>query len=67
MIELSPLARPYAKAVFTAALDIGQHNGVASELSILSLISQTKEVTALIEDPGLSKQKIAQTISHRYH
>ena len=62
MIELSPLARPYAKAVFTAALDIGQHNGVASELSILSLISQTKEVTALIEDPGLSKQKIAQTI-----
>jgi F-type H+-transporting ATPase subunit delta len=62
MIELSPLARPYAKAVFSAALDIGQHNGVAAELSILSLISQTKEVTALIEDPGLSKQKIAQTI-----
>jgi len=62
MIELSPLARPYAKAVFSAALDLGQQDGVAVELSTLSSISQTKKVASLIEDPGLSKRKIAQTI-----
>ncbi|MDB4277474.1 F0F1 ATP synthase subunit delta [Gammaproteobacteria bacterium] len=62
MIELSPLARPYAKAVFAAALDVGQHDGVGSELLLLSSIAQTPEVTCLIEDPELSKNKIAQSI-----
>jgi F-type H+-transporting ATPase subunit delta len=62
MIELSPLARPYAKAVFSAALDIGKQDEVANELSTLSSIAQTKEVTSLIADPELSKVKIAETI-----
>ena len=62
MIELSPLARPYAKAIFSAALDIGNHEMVAKDLVLLSAISQTQEVTRLIEDPELSKDKIAQTI-----
>ena len=62
MIELSPLARPYAKAIFSAALDISKQDEVAKELSTLSLISQTKEVTNLIENPELSKDKIAETI-----
>ena len=62
MIELSPLARPYAKAIFSAALDISKQDEVAQELSTLSLISQTKEVTSLIENPELSKDKIAETI-----
>jgi len=62
MIELSPLARPYAKAIFMAALDDGQHETVAQDLSLLSAVSQTKEVSSLIEDPQLSKEKIAQTI-----
>ena len=62
MIELSPLARPYAKAVFSAALDAGHLNEVAKEFSLLSLVSKTNEVSSLIEDPELSKEKIAQTI-----
>tara|TARA_B100000287_G_C20634938_1_gene781287 strand:+ start:539 stop:1075 length:537 start_codon:yes stop_codon:yes gene_type:complete len=62
MIELSPLARPYAKAVFSAALDAGHQNEVAKEFSLLSLVSKTNEVSSLIEDPELSKEKIAQTI-----
>jgi F-type H+-transporting ATPase subunit delta len=62
MIELSPLARPYAKAIFSAALDVGNHETVAKDLSLLSAVSQTQEVTRLIEDPELSKDKIAQTI-----
>jgi len=62
MIELSPLARPYAKAIFSAALDTSKQDEVAKELSTLSLISQTKEATSLIENPELSKDKIAETI-----
>jgi len=62
MIELSPLARPYAKAIFSAALDVGNHEMVAKDLALLSAVSQTQEVTRLIEDPELSKDKIAQTI-----
>ena len=62
MIELSPLARPYAKAIFSAALDVGNHETVAKDLALLSAVSQTQEVSRLIEDPELSKDKIAQTI-----
>ena len=63
MIELSPLARPYAKAIFSAALDVGNHETVAKDLALLSAVSQTQEVSRLIEDPELSKDKIAQTIT----
>ena len=62
MIELSPLARPYAKAIFSAALDVGNHEIVAKDLALLSAVSQTQEFSRLIEDPELSKDKIAQTI-----
>ena len=62
MIELSPLARPYAKAIFTAALDDGEQEAVAQNLALLSAVSQTKEVASLIQDPQLSKEKIANTI-----
>ena len=62
MIELSPLARPYAKAIFSAALDAGTHEVVAEDLALLSAVSQTQEVSRLIEDPELSKEKIAQII-----
>ena len=62
MIELSPLARPYAKAIFFAALDAGTHEAVAQDLALLSAVSQTQEVSRLIEDPELSKEKIAQII-----
>lgn len=62
MIELSPLARPYAKAIFSTALDAGNQEAVAKDLALLSAVSQTKEVSSLIEGPELSKEKIAQTI-----
>ena len=57
MIELSPLARPYAKAVFSAALDAGIQTELAEQLELLSAVSQTNEVSSLIEDPELSKEK----------
>jgi F-type H+-transporting ATPase subunit delta len=62
MIELSPLARPYAKAIFAAALDKGNQDLIAKDLILLSAVSQTTEVSSLIEDPELSKEQIAQTI-----
>ena len=62
MIELSPLARPYAKAIFAAALDKGNQELIAKDLTLLSAVSQTAEVSSLIEDPELSKEQIAQTI-----
>jgi F-type H+-transporting ATPase subunit delta len=62
MIELSPLARPYAKAIFAAALDKGNEELIAKDLILLSAVSQTTEVSSLIEDPELSKEQIAQTI-----
>ena len=62
MIELSPLARPYAKAIFGAALDAGSHELIAKDLVLLSAVSQTTEVSSLIEAPALSKEQIAQTI-----
>ena len=62
MIELSPLARPYAKAIFSAALDAGNHEMIAQDLALLSAVSQTEEVSRLIENPELSKEKIAQII-----
>ena len=62
MIELSPLARPYAKAIFAAGLDKGNQELIAKDLILLSAVSQTTEVSSLIEDPELSKEQIAQTI-----
>jgi F-type H+-transporting ATPase subunit delta len=62
MIELSPLARPYAKAIFAAALDVGNHELVAKDLALLSSLSLTAEVDNLIEDPEQSKEQIAKTI-----
>ena len=62
MIELSPLARPYAKAIFAEALDKGNQELIAKDLILLSAVSQTTEVSSLIEDPELSKEQIAQTI-----
>ena len=37
MIELSPLARPYAKAIFAAALDDDIHEIIAQDLALLSM------------------------------
>ena len=62
MIELSPLARPYAKAIFAAGLDKGNQELIAKDLILLSAVSQKTEVSSLIEDPELSKEQIAQTI-----
>ena len=62
MIELTPLARPYAKAVFAAALDAESVDEIKEELKTMALVSSTIEVKNLIEDPTLSNNEILNSL-----
>ena len=58
MIELTPLARPYAKALFASALEIEKLEEMANELKIMAIASESVEVTNTIENPTLSRQQL---------
>ena len=58
MIELTPLARPYAKALFASALESGDLDNMADELKIMAIASESKEVIGTIENPVLSRQEV---------
>ncbi len=62
MIELTPLARPYAKAVFASALDTESIDEIKEELKTMALVSSTMEVKSLIEDPTLSNKEILNSL-----
>ena len=42
MIELTPLARPYAKALFASAVETSNLDNMASELKIMAIASKSK-------------------------
>ena len=58
MIELTPLARPYAKALFSSALESSNLDSMADELKIMAIASESKEVIDTIENPVLSRQEV---------
>jgi len=58
MIELTPLARPYAKALFASAVETSSLDGMANELKIMAIASKSKEVINTIENPVLSRQEV---------
>tara|TARA_B100000768_G_C11171841_1_gene329054 strand:+ start:383 stop:919 length:537 start_codon:yes stop_codon:yes gene_type:complete len=58
MIELTPLARPYAKALFASALEDASLEEMANELQIMATASKSKEVANTIENPSLSRQEV---------
>jgi len=58
MIELTPLARPYAKAVFDTAIDLGKSDQVLNELKIMAQASKEKGLIKTIENPALSKEEV---------
>ena len=58
MIELTPLARPYAKALFASALECKNIDEMASELKTIAIASKTDEVINTIENPVLSRQDV---------
>ena len=58
MIELTPLARPYAKALFASALESKNIDEMASELKTMALASKSNGVINTIENPVLSRQDV---------
>ena len=58
MIELTPLARPYAKALFDSAVESKNIDEMAEELKIMAAASKTEGVINTIENPSLSRQDV---------
>ena len=61
LTDLTPQARPYAKALFQAALETQQEDSVANEVALLSQASQTDQIISMIEDP-MERQKVGATL-----
>lgn len=61
LTDLTPQARPYAKALFQAALETQQEDAVANEVALLSQASQTDQIVSLIEDP-MERQMVGATL-----
>ena len=62
MIELTPLARPYAKALFTSANESNSLEEIANELKIMATASQAEGVINTIENPVLSRQEVVDVL-----
>ena len=58
MIELTPLARPYAKALFASTLELDATEETGNDLKLMSKISSSPEVKRLIENPTISKKEL---------
>ncbi len=58
MIELTPLARPYAKALFASAMESNNLDEMANELKTMATASKTDGVKNTIENPALSRKDI---------
>ena len=62
MIELTPLARPYAKALFASAIESNTLEDMALELNTMAVASLEDGVINTIENPTLSRQEIVDTL-----
>ena len=58
MIELTPLARPYAKALFASANESNNLEEMANELKIIAAASKSEGVINTIENPTLSRKEV---------
>ena len=63
MIELTPLARPYAKALFSSALECENLEEMANDLKIMATVSKTEEIKSTIENPVLSRQEVVEILT----
>ena len=63
MIELTPLARPYAKALFASALELNNIDEMALELKTMASASITKEVISTIENPTYSRKEVVNILT----
>ena len=62
MIELTSLARPYAKALFASAVESKNLDEMAEELKIMAAASQTEGVKNTIENPSLSRKEVVEIL-----
>ena len=66
MIELTPLARPYAKALFASAVESNNLDEMANELRTMATASQTDGVKKTIENPGLSRKEVVDILTNLF-
>ena len=66
MIELTPLARPYAKALFASALESNNLDKMADELKTMATASQTDGVKNTIENPALSRKEVVDILTNLF-
>ena len=66
MIELTPLARPYAKALFASALDSNNLDKMADELRTMATASKTDGVKNTIENPALSRKEVVDILTNLF-
>jgi len=66
MIELTPLARPYAKALFASANETKNLDSLAEELKIMAAVSQTEGVINTIENPVLSRKEVVDILTNLF-
>ena len=66
MIELTPLARPYAKAIFASANETKNLDSLAEELKIMASVSQTEGVINTIENPVLSRKEVVDILTNLF-
>ena len=63
MQDLVPLARPYAKAIFDAAVDSGSTAETQASLKSLAVGFKEKAITDLISSPTLSRSEILKKLT----
>ena len=63
MQDLVPLARPYAKAIFDAAVDSGSTSETQASLKSLASGFNEKAITDLISSPTLSRSEILKKLT----
>ena len=66
MIELTPLARPYAKALFASAVESNNLDEMANELRTMATASQTDGVKNTIENPALSRKEVVDILTNLF-
>jgi len=62
MIELTPLARPYAKALFESAIETNSTDEMAVELKTMAAAAMTEGIINTIENPTLSRKEIVEIL-----
>ena len=62
MIELTPLARPYAKALFESAIESNSIDEMAVELKTMAAAAKTEGIINTIENPTLSRKEIVEIL-----